>query len=94
MAKRLISLRTISGEKIDRKRTWIKNMIAAGLFPEPEIRGAGSGSDLWDEEKVDRFVQDYIATGKEQASIAKRRNAKRVEKASTMRAASQKLVAA
>lgn len=61
MAKRLISLKQIRSEKIDRGRSWIFARVAAGDFPKPVIVQAGSGGNLWAEEEVDAWLQQYIA---------------------------------
>lgn len=59
MAKRLIDWRTINREKIKRGRSWIFGEMAAGRFPQPVVRGAGS--NLWDEEHVDRWLDEFVA---------------------------------
>jgi len=64
MAQRLITLATISAEKIDRRRSWIlgqmvKPTVTATPFPQPVVRGAGS--NLWDEADVDKWVAEFVA---------------------------------
>jgi len=55
---RLISLRQIRNEKIDRSAQWVWDQIANGGFPRPIVR---SSRNLWDEAAVDRWIVDYIA---------------------------------
>ena len=59
MAKRLITLRTIQGEHVNRSRSWILAELAAGRFPQPAVRG---NPNLWDSEEVEAWVVDFIAS--------------------------------
>jgi predicted DNA-binding transcriptional regulator AlpA len=79
MATRLIRLRTIKEEKIDRSRSWIWNEIAAGRFPKPVADG------LWDAAEVDAFVVTYLEQAKQRAA-AEQNGGKKVAKALAARA--------
>ncbi len=80
MPKRLINLRRIKVEKINRGRSWIYTEIAAGRFPKPLDLGTG-GANLWDEEEVDRAISEYVAAAKERAAKDKRQGTVRVARA-------------
>ena len=79
MAKRLITLRRIRAEKIDRSRSWLFAEMAGGRFPKPLNLG-GHGPNLWDEDDVDLWLSEFIAKAKERAD-AEPAGAKRVAKA-------------
>lgn len=54
MSKRLLKLRRIQQEKLERSRSWYWGEIAAGRFPKPVV------DDLWDESAVDAAIAAYI----------------------------------
>lgn len=85
MAKRLMSLRQIQAEKFPRGRTKIKEMVAAGEFPKPAVKGSGNGSDLWEEEAIDRFLERFIAAEKAKAGQATDQVMERARRATAAR---------
>lgn len=51
---RLLKLKTIRAQKLDRTRSWFWGEIAAGRFPKPVV------DDLWSEPEVDAAIAAYI----------------------------------
>lgn len=84
MAKRLISLRQIRAEKIDRGRTWISEAMAKRGFPKPVHQG-GAGGNLWLEHEVDAWLERFTSSEKARAQTAGTGGAKRVERAAAKR---------
>lgn len=78
MAKRLISLRRILSEKIDRSRAWAYGEMAAGRFPKPI---PGTCPNLWDEADIDRYIEEFVAAAKHRADQVAKENTARVAKA-------------
>lgn len=73
VAKRLISLKQIRAEKIDRSRSWIFAEIVAGRFPKPV---GGCVPHLWEEDVIDRYVDEFIAAAKQRSAVGEQRIAK------------------
>lgn len=67
MSKRLITLRQIQAEKLPRSRSWIFAELKAGRFPEP-LEMNGVGPNLWEENAVDVWLQEFVAAAKKRAS--------------------------
>ena len=84
MTKRLITLKTIQAEHVNRSRSWILAELAAGRFPQPAVRG---NPNLWDSEEVGRWVVDFIAThqGRETMRAKIGKTAERSQKVATRR---------
>ena len=82
---RLIDLRQIQQEKINRCRTWIFGEIAAGRFPKP--LPLKSSKNLWDEESVDRWLTDFIARVKQSGQDGENARATQTQKARAERKA-------
>ena len=53
---RLITLRTVMKEKVQRSRSWI---LAREDFPPPAVRG---NPNLWLESAVDEWVRGFVAS--------------------------------
>lgn len=63
MAK-LINLKTIQTEKIQRSRAWIMAEVRAGRFPKAVVLGRGKGQNLWDQAEVDAWLEAFIAAAR------------------------------
>lgn len=82
MAKRLLTLRQIQAEKYPRGRSTIYAEIAAGHFPKPI---GGCVPNLWEEDVIDRFVEEFVAAAKGRQADGQQR----ISKASAVRAERQ-----
>ncbi|HZL96463.1 MAG TPA: hypothetical protein VFB99_22605 [Vicinamibacterales bacterium] len=76
MIQRLITLRKIRQEKIERCRSWFGKertnpSTTAGPFPAPIDAGKG-GADLYDESEVDAWLELYVKALKERVASGER----------------------
>ena len=67
MGKRLITLKTIQAEKLDRSYSHIKQQISDGKFPKPLDTGT-CGPNLWEEAAIDNYIEDFIAAARARAA--------------------------
>lgn len=84
MTRRLITLRRIRQEKIDRSRSWIFAKIAAGEFPKPLDLG-GRGPNLWDEGAIDDWLENFIWAAQSRAANGGSGGVERVKNAMSAR---------
>ena len=84
MGKRLINLKTIKAEKINRSNSHIKQQIADGNFPKPLDTGTG-GPNLWDEADIDNYIEDFIAAARTRAAQGGSKGASRTAAATAAR---------
>lgn len=75
MSKRLLTLRQIQAEKFPRSRSWIFDAMKEGSpkFPQPI---GGCVPNLWEEDAIDKFVEDFVAAAKGRQASGQHRIAK------------------